>query len=250
MEHRRVAVVTGGSRGIGAATCVGLAAHGHDVCVNYVGNESAATDVVAGCEAAGGRAIAVQADVSVEADVLRLFETTAEELGPPDVLVNNAAVIFPLGRVEDLRLERIRRTFEVNVLGVMLCAREAVRWMSTRHGGNGGVVVNLSSAAARLGSPGAYVEYAASKAAVDAVTLGLAQEVIADGVRVVGVRPGIVDTDIHVEAGGPHRMADLASSTPIGRAARPVEIANAIVWLTSDEASYVAGATIDVTGGR
>lgn len=249
VEHRRVAVVTGGSRGIGAATCVGLAAHGHDVCVGYATNEAAAVDVVAGCEAAGGRAIAVRADVSDEADVVRLFDT-ATELGELELLVNNAAVLFPLGRVEDLGVERIRRTFDVNVVGAMLCAREAVRRMSTNRGGSGGVIVNLSSAAARLGSPDAYVEYAASKAAIDTLTLGLAQEVIGDGIRVVGVRPGIVDTDIHVDAGGPHRLAGLASSTPIGRAALPREIADAIVWLASDEASYVVGATLDVTGGR
>ena len=249
-DSRPVVIVTGGGRGIGAAVSRGAAERGFDVCVNYASDRAAADETARSCEAAGARAITEQADVSDEAAVRRLFATTVAELGRVDALVNNAAVVFPLGRVEDLTLDRIRRTFEVNVYGAMLCAREAVRRMSTAHGGGGGVIVNLSSAAARLGSPNAYVEYAASKAAVDTLTLGLAQEVIRDGIRVVGVRPGIVDTDIHVAAGGPDRLSGLAATTPIGRAATVEEIANAVVWLLSDEASYVAGTTIDVTGGR
>lgn len=250
MAERPVVIVTGGSRGIGAATCVALAGRGYDLCINYASDSVAASGVAHDCEAAGARTVVVQADVSDDADVVRLFDTAVLDLGRLDGLVNNAAVVFPLGRVVDLELARIRRTFEVNVHGAMLCAREAVRRMSTERGGDGGVIVNLSSAAARLGSPNAYVEYAASKAAVDALTVGLAQEVIAEGIRVVGVRPGIVDTEIHVGTGGPERLDSLAATTPIGRAATAAEIANAVVWLLSDEASYVAGATIDVTGGR
>lgn len=249
-DPRPVVIVTGGGRGIGAATSIAAAERGFDVCIDYSNDGTAADEVARSCEAVGARTITVQADVSDEDDVLRLFDTTVTELGRIDALVNNAAILFPLARVEDLTLDRIRRTFEVNVYGAMLCAREAVRRMSTGRGGDGGVIVNLSSAAARLGSPNAYVEYAASKAAVDTLTLGLAQEVITEGIRVVGVRPGIVDTEIHAGAGGPDRLDGLAATAPIGRAARVDEIANAVVWLLSDEASYVAGATIDVTGGR
>ncbi len=249
-DPRPVVIVTGGSRGIGAATCTTLAGRGYEVCVNYATDREAAETVARACEAVGARTAVVRADVSVEDEVIALFETAVGELGRLDALVNNAAVLFPLGRVEELTVDRIRRTFEVNVQGTMLCAREAVRRMSTARGGDGGVIVNLSSAAARLGSPNAYVEYAASKAAVDTLTVGLAQEVIAEGIRVVGVRPGIVATEIHEAAGGPERLGSLASTTPIGRAASPVEIADAIAWLVSDEASYVAGTTIDVTGGR
>ena len=249
-DPRPVVIVTGGSRGIGAATCTSLAERGYDVCVNYASDRLAAEAVAQICGAAGGRAIAVRGDVSDEDDVVALFDRVVDELGGLDALVNNAAVLYPLGRIEDLTVDRIRRTFEVNVQGAMLCAREAVRRMSTARGGGGGVIVNLSSAAARLGSPNAYVEYAASKAAVDTLTVGLAQEVISEGIRVVGVRPGIVATEIHEAAGGPGRLGTLAATTPIGRAATPVEIANAVVWLLSDEASYVAGTTIDVTGGR
>ncbi|MEM9711522.1 MAG: SDR family oxidoreductase [Actinomycetota bacterium] len=250
MTDRRAVVVTGGSRGIGAATCVALAGCGHDVCVGYATDLGAATAVARRCEEVGAAATVVQADVSDEADVIRLLDTASNEFGRLDGVVNNAAVVFPLGRVEDLDVTRIRRTFEVNVVGTMLCAREAVRRMATSRGGAGGVIVNVSSAAARLGSSNAYVEYAASKAAVDTFTLGLAQEVIADGIRVVGVRPGIVDTEIHAGSGGPGRLDELAASTPIGRAATAEEIADAIVWLLSDAASYVVGTTVDVTGGR
>jgi NAD(P)-dependent dehydrogenase (short-subunit alcohol dehydrogenase family) len=254
-QHRAVAIdgvalVTGGSRGIGAATARLLAARGFDVCVSYRLDAAAAAGVVADCEAAGRRALAVRADVSSESDVLGMFARVESELGAPGVLVNNAGIVAPARRVADMPLERIERTTSVNVLGSFLCAREAVRRMSTRHGGRGGAIVNVSSAAARLGSPGEYVDYAASKAAIDTMTLGLAREVGREGIRVNAVRPGIIDTDIHATGGRPHRARELAGQIPIGRAGTPAEVAAAIVWLCSEEASYVTGALLDVTGGR
>ncbi|HEY2703593.1 MAG TPA: SDR family oxidoreductase [Candidatus Dormibacteraeota bacterium] len=246
----RAAVVTGGGRGIGAATARLLAAQGWDVCVSYRADAGAAQRVVDECRAAGRRAIAVGADVSSEHDVAALFERVDAELGRPGALVNNAGIVGARSRVEDMTFERIERMMSVNVLGSFLCAREAVRRMSTNNGGAGGVIVNLSSAASRLGSPGEYVDYAASKGAIDTMTIGLAREVAAEGIRVNAVRPGIVDTDIHASGGQPDRVARLGPQIPIGRAGDPAEVAAAIAWLCSDASSYVTGALLDVSGGR
>jgi NAD(P)-dependent dehydrogenase (short-subunit alcohol dehydrogenase family) len=242
-------VLTGGGRGIGAATALRLAAAGWDVCLTWTTQEQPAQDVVLACRALGVQAEAVRADVSREDDVRRLFEA-ADALGPVRGLVNNGGVLGPQGRVETLTAARITRTLEVNVLGALLCAQEAVRRMSTRHGGSGGVIVNVSSRAAVLGGPNEYVDYAASKAAVDAITVGLAKEVAAEGIRVTGVRPGLIHTDIHASGGDPTRVDRLAPTVPMGRGGEPDEVAALIVWLLSDEASYVTGTTVDVSGGR
>ena len=245
-----VLVVTGASRGIGAATALLGARLGFGVCVNYVRNRAAAELIVAAIAAEGGRALAVQADVGQQDDVTRLFETVDERLGTVTALVNNAGVLETKCRVEDLDEERLLRILRTNVLGTVLPSREAVRRMSTTHGGQGGAIVNLSSVASRLGSPGEYVDYAASKAAVDTFTRGLALEVAAEGIRVNAVRPGIIETEIHASGGEPGRPARLASSLPLGRAGRPDEVAEAIVWLLSEAASYVTGTILDVSGGR
>jgi NAD(P)-dependent dehydrogenase (short-subunit alcohol dehydrogenase family) len=245
-----VLVVTGASRGIGAATALLGARMGYGVCVNYVRNRAAAELVVAAIVAEGGRALAIQADVGQQDEVTRLFETVDERLGTVTALVNNAGVLETQCRVEDLDEVRLLRILRTNVLGTVLPSREAVRRMSTTHGGQGGAIVNLSSVAARLGAPGEYVDYAASKAAVDTFTKGLALEVAAEGIRVNAVRPGIILTDIHASGGEPGRPARLASSLPLGRAGRPDEVAEAIVWLLSDAASYVTGTILDVSGGR
>lgn len=246
----QVLLVTGGSRGIGAATAVLAAANGCAVAVNYVGREDAARDVVQRIGAAGGRAIAVQGDVASEADVLRMFAEVDARLGRLTGLVNNAGVVDVSARVEDMSLARLRRMFDVNVIGTMLCAREAVRRMGTRHGGSGGAIVNVSSAASRLGSPGQYVDYAAAKGAVDAFTIGLAKEVAADGIRVNAVRPGLIDTDIHASGGLPDRVRDLAHQVPMGRGGTAGEVAQAIVWLLSPQASYTTMSMLEVSGGR
>lgn len=248
-DKRPVAIVTGGSRGIGAATVERLAARGYDVCVNFVNDEAAAQRVAARAEARGGRAVAVRADVSREADVKRLF-AAADELGRLSALVNNAGILEPQQRVEDTDAERLTRLFAVNVTGSFLCCREAVRRMSTRHGGNGGAIVNVSSMAARLGAPNEYVDYAASKGAIDTLTVGLAKEVAEDGIRVNGVRPGLIRTGIHASGGAPDRVDRLEGGTPMRRGGEPDEVAAAVVWLLSDEASYVTGTLIDVSGGR
>ena len=206
--------------------------------------------MVTACQAAGARAVAVRADVSHEPDVLALFQRVDHELGTVGVLVNNAGVVDVRARVDEMGLERLERMMAVNVVGPFLCAREAVRRMSTRHGGSGGVIVNVSSAASRLGSPGQYVDYAASKGALDTMTLGLAREVSGEGIRVNCVRPGIIDTDIHASGGQPDKAAERGPHSPIGRAGRAVEIAAAVAWLCSDAASYVTGAVLDVTGGN
>ena len=243
-------LITGGSRGIGAATAL-LAAHqGYAVAVNYHHNSLAADEVVRQIRATGGQAMAVQADVANEAQVLAMFEKIDARLGPLRALVNNAGIVDMPARVDDMSVERLRRMFEINVLGSFLCAREAVRRMSTRHGGSGGAIVNVSSAAARLGSPGQYVDYAASKGAIAPFTLGLAREVAAEGLRVNAVRPGIIETEIHASGGLPNRARDLAPQVPMQRAGTAEEVAAAVVWLLSDEASYATGTTIDVTGGR
>jgi NAD(P)-dependent dehydrogenase (short-subunit alcohol dehydrogenase family) len=243
-------VITGGSRGIGAATAIAAAGRGYDVCVVFRRREEEAEAVVRECVAAGVTALAVQADVSVEREVHRLFSTVDEELGRPYALVNNAGVVDLRARVEEMRADRIERMLRVNVVGPFLCAREAVRRMSTRHGGAGGAIVNVSSRAATLGSAGEYVDYAASKAAVDTFTIGLAGEVATEGIRVNAVRPGLVHTEIHADTGDPNRIKRFEPVIPMGRAGQPGEVAAAIMWLLSPEASYVTGAILDVGGGR
>jgi len=246
----RILLVTGGSRGIGAACCLQAAAAGYDVAVNYARDAAAADRVAAAVRAAGRRAITVAADVAHEDQVLAMFERVDAELGRLTGLVNNAGIVDVPARVDDMSVQRLRRMFDTNILGSVLCAREAVRRMSTRHGGSGGSIVNLSSAASRLGSPAQYVDYAASKGAIDTFTLGLGREVAAEGVRVNAVRPGIIDTDIHASGGLPDRARELAPQVPMKRAGSADEVAAAVLWLLSDAASYTTGAVIDVTGGR
>jgi NAD(P)-dependent dehydrogenase (short-subunit alcohol dehydrogenase family) len=247
--ERGVVLVTGGSRGIGAATAQQAAAAGWAVCLTYRSEQAAPAAVVPGIGAAGDTVSAVRADMAVEADVLAAF-AAADAMGPVGALVANAGIGAAQARVDELTAERVQRILAVNVLGPILCCREAVRRLSTRHGGHGGSIVLLSSAASRLGSPGEYVDYAASKGAVDTLGLGLAREVSGEGVRVNVVRPGIIETDIHASGGQPERAARLGPSVPIGRAGRAGEIAAAVVWLLSDEASYCTGSVLDVAGGR
>jgi len=246
----RVAIITGASRGIGAATAILAAARGYAVCVNYLRNEAAARGVVEAIQGAGGKAIAVAADVSKEADVVRMFEAVDWELGTVTALVNNVGILEPQGRVENIDGARLQRVFATNVIGSFLCAREAVRRMSTNHGGPGGAIVNVSSAAARIGSPNEYVDYAASKGAVETMTLGLAKEVAEEGIRVNAVRPGHIYTEIHAAGGEPGRVDRVKAAVPMKRGGQPGEVAQAILWLLSDEASYVTGTILDVTGGR
>jgi NAD(P)-dependent dehydrogenase (short-subunit alcohol dehydrogenase family) len=245
----KVLVVTGGSRGIGAAVCRLGAERGYGVVVNYAGNVAAAEMVCAEIHARGGEAVAVQGDVSVPDDVERIF-AAADRLGPLSALCNNAGIVDRKSRVEDMTPERLARMFAVNITGSILCAQQAIRRLSTRHGGTGGAIVNLSSAAAKLGAPGYYVDYAASKGAIDTFTVGLALEVAAEGIRINGVRPGIIETDIHAAGGEPDRAATMAASLPMARPGTAEEVAHAILWLLSDEASYVTGTTLAVTGGR
>lgn len=243
-------IVTGGSRGIGAAICTLAAARGYDVVVNYSGDPVPAREVASRVRAAGARALAVRADVSVEDDVRALFDAAAE-LGPVTALVNNAAIVGNTpGRLDSYAVEVVRRTLDVNVTGVFLCCREAVRRMSTRYGGEGGAIVNISSTAARTGSAGEWVHYAASKAAVDTLTFGLAQEVAGEGVRVNAVAPGMIHTGLHEAAGLPDRMAKYAPQIPMGRAGQPAEIAEAVLFLLSPASSFTTGAVLDVGGGR
>lgn len=246
----KVLLVTGGSRGIGAATCKLAARHGWAVAVNYTANSLAADTVVRDIRAQGGRAMAVQADVANEAQVLRMFEQVEAKMGHLTGLVNNAGVVDVTAKVQDQSLERWHRMFDINVMGSMLCAREAVRRMSTSLGGHGGSIVNVSSAAARLGAPGQYVDYAAAKGAIDAFTIGLAKEVGGDGIRVNAVRPGLIETDIHASGGLPHRVRDLQHQVPMGRGGSAQEVAELIVWLLSDAASYTTMSLIDISGGR
>jgi NAD(P)-dependent dehydrogenase (short-subunit alcohol dehydrogenase family) len=246
----RVAIITGAGRGIGAATALLAAKRGYAVCVNYLKNEAAARAVVDAIAAAGGRAIAIKGDVSQEADVVKLFEAVDWELGTVTALVNNAGILERQMRVEAMDAARIRRVLDTNVVGSFLCAREAVRRMSTNRGGKGGSIVNVSSGAARLGSPDEYIDYAASKGAVDSMTVGLSKEVASEGIRVNAVRPGLVITDIHAAGGEPGRVERMKGSVPLGRGGMPEEVAHAILWLLSDEASFVTGAFIDVSGGR
>jgi NAD(P)-dependent dehydrogenase (short-subunit alcohol dehydrogenase family) len=250
MTDSQVMIVTGGGRGIGAATARMAALRGYAVCVNYLGNAEAAEAVVRDIEDAGGRALAVQADVAEEAEVARLFETVDRELGQLTALVNNAGLAGHIDRLDAAPSETIRQVIEVNLFGAIWCARAAVRRMSTEHGGRGGAIVNVSSGAATLGSPGNYVWYAAAKGAVDSLTIGLAKEVAREGIRVNGVAPGYVRTGIHADSGMPDRLETEAPTVPIGRAAEPEEIAETILWLLSDAASYTTGATLRVAGGR
>jgi NAD(P)-dependent dehydrogenase (short-subunit alcohol dehydrogenase family) len=241
----KVMIVTGGGRGIGAATARLAARRGYAVCVNYARDRASAEAL-----AREIKGIAVQADIAQESQVIKLFEETDRQLGKLSVLVNNAGIVDRAARVDELTLERIERMLAVNVTGSILCAREAVKRMSTRHGGQGGSIVNLSSVASRIGSPGQYVDYAAAKGAIDVFTLGLSKEVGGEGIRVNAVRPGVVKTEIHASGGDPGRAERIGAGAPLGRAGEAEEIANAILWLASDEASYVSGAILDVAGGR
>jgi NAD(P)-dependent dehydrogenase (short-subunit alcohol dehydrogenase family) len=243
-------IVTGGGRGIGAATVRLAAERGWAVCINYARDRGAAEKLASSLAALKGKVAVVQADVSLEADVLRLFDEAHKALGPLTALVNNAGIVGMQARVEQMEASRIERMMAVNVVGPMLCAREAVRRMSTRNGGKGGAIVNVSSAAARLGSSGEYVDYAASKGAVDTFTIGLAKEVVADGIRVNGVRPGFINTEIHASGGQPDRLQRVRAAIPMQRGGEPEEVARAILWLASEEASYCTGAILDVSGGR
>jgi len=245
-----VLLVTGASRGIGAATALLAARSGWAVAVNYTANSLAADEVVRAIRAAGGAAIALQADVAVEAQVMAMFRSIDAELGPLTGLVNNAGVVDVSARLDEMGVARWRRMFDINVIGSMLCAREAVRRMSTRHGGTGGAIVNVSSAASRLGSPSQYLDYAAAKGAIDAFTLGLAKEVAAEGIRVNAVRPGLIDTEIHASGGLPDRVQDLQHLVPMQRGGSADEVAHAIVWLLSSGASYTTMSLLDVSGAR
>lgn len=244
-----VVIVTGGSRGIGAAIAMLAARRGYGVLVNYASNVAAAEAVCAAIHAQGGMALAVRGDVSDEADIDHVF-AAADRMGRLAGLVNNAGIIDLAARVEDFDLARLSRMFAVNTLGTILCSGRAVKRMSTRHGGRGGAIVNITSAAAKLGAPGTYVDYAAAKGAVDSFTVGLALEVAGEGIRVNGVRPGIIDTEIHATGGDPERAARMAASLPMPRVGTAEEVAQAVVWLLSEEASYTTGTVIDVTGGR
>ena len=246
----KTVLVTGGSRGIGAATARFAAANGWRVAVNYVANAAAAESLAAELAATGGDSFAVRGDVGEESDVVAMFAAIDARFGRLDALVNNAGIVTPRARLDGMDAGRILRVMRVNVVGSMLCAREAVRRMSTRHGGSGGAIVNVSSIAATLGSPGEYVDYAASKGAIDSFTVGLAREVAAEGIRVNAVRPGIIDTEIHASGGQPGRVAALRGTVPMQREGKAEEIARAILWLLSDDASYSTGAILNASGGR
>ena len=247
---KKVILVTGASRGIGAATARLAASQEFAVAVNYRNNQSAADQVVEEINSKGGKAIAVQADVAVESDIIRMFETVDQQLGAISALVNNAGILETQMRVEEMDANRINRILTTNVTSCFLCSREAICRMSRNHGGNGGSIVNVSSAASRLGSAGEYVDYAASKGAVDTLTIGLSQEVAAEGIRVNAVRPAFIYTDIHASGGEPGRVDRVKNVIPMKRGGQPEEVANAIMWLVSDEASYTTGTFIDLAGGK
>lgn len=247
---KNVMIVTGASRGIGAATAVMAAARGFSVCVNYARNKQAADSVVDQIRSGGGDAFAIAGDVSVEADVLEIFKATDEKLGRITALVNNAGILHHKMRLDEMTMERWQNVFSTNITGSFLCAREAVRRMSTKHGGTGGSIVNLSSAAARLGGPGEYIDYAATKGAIDTLTIGLSKEVGGEGIRVNAVRPGIIYTDIHASGGEPGRVDRVAPMVPMLRGGTADEVAETILWLAGDASSYVTGSLVDVAGGR
>ena len=246
----KVILITGGSRGIGAATAILAAQQGYRICINYLTDAAAAHEVLARVHALGAKAIAVQADVSNEEEIISLFTRVDEELGPITALVNNAGTVGLKSRVDEMSESRILHTLRTNVLGPILCSRYAVLRMSPRYGGQGGTIVNVSSGAARLGSPNEYVDYAASKGALDTFTLGLSKELAGEGIRVNAVRPGLIFTEFHALSGDPGRVSKLESSIPMGRGGRPEEVAEAIIWLLSDKASYATGTFIDLCGGR
>ena len=250
INKARSMLVTGGGRGIGAATALRCAQQGWFVALNYVRDSVAAQSMVARIQADGGQAMAIQADVSNEAQVLAMFARIDAELPPLGGLVNNAGVVDFTARLDQMNLARLQRMFSINVFGAFMCAREAVKRMSTRHGGHGGVIVNLSSAAARLGAAAQYIDYAASKGAIDSFTVGLAKEVALEGIRVNAVRPGIIDTEMHASGGEPERSRRMAPMVPMQRAGSADEVAQAIMWLLSDASSYTTGAVLDVTAGR
>ena len=250
MTAPAVLLVTGSGRGIGAATALLASRRGYAVCINYRSDAAAAEALRARIVAEGGRAIAVQADVGVEADVLRMFSTIDEQLGPITALVNNVGVVAPQSRLVDMPVERLQRMFTTNVISYFLCCREAVKRMSTARGGHGGAIVNVSSGASRVGSPNMYVDYAASKGAVDVLTLGLSKEVAGEGIRVNCVRPGLIFTGIHADSGDAQRVSKMEASVPMGRGGQPEEIAETILWLLGPHASYVSGAIVDAAGAR
>jgi len=246
----KVLIITGGSRGIGAATARLAATQDYAICINYLKNKKAATAIVDEITSNGGRAIAVAADVAKESDVINMFQTVDQKLGTVTSLVNNAGILETQCRVDEITADRINRIFSVNVTGSFLCCREAIRRMSSRHEGRGGAIVNVSSAASRLGSPGEYVDYAASKGAVDSLTIGLSKEVAAENIRVNAVRPAFIYTDIHASGGEPNRVDRVQESIPMKRGGQPEEVASTILWLLSEEASYVTGTFVDLSGGK
>lgn len=249
MQNEKTILITGGSRGIGAATAILAAKKGYQVCINYLKNKEAALRVVDTIHQLGSKAVALQADVSSESEVASLFQAV-DNFGNLSALVNNAGILETQMRVEDMDAERLQRVFNNNVLSYFLCTKEAIRRMSTKYGGAGGAIVNVSSIAARMGAPGEYVDYAASKGAIDTFTTGVAKEVAADGIRINGVRPGVIYTDIHASGGEPGRVDRIKATVPMRRGGQPEEVAQAILWLLSDEASYATGTFVDITGGR